>query len=299
MCLLRFMSQSLPPLGWFRAFEAAARHLSFTLAAGELNLTQSAISQHIRSLELRLGTSLFLRKARGIALTDAGRRLLPQATQAIQTLSAATAMFQTHALEGTIRVACTTSFAVLYLIPRLAGFLMTHPGVDVQLVSTLWPDDASGADADVNIRFGAAQLDDQEKLIRSDMIIPVCSPSFRDRIASKTAGWGDIQAQPIIRTVGLLDTWETWCKSLNLQPPQHYVQTVDSHLLAIASARASLGIALVCRLLVEGDLAKGTLVPVLPLQVRALEGYHIAPSTGHSADTLPNQFIEWVLGQNC
>ena len=76
------MVQPLPPLAWFRAFECAARHLSFTLAAQELNLTQSAISQHIRSLEHRFGCALFIRKHRGIALTDQGRRLLPEVANA-------------------------------------------------------------------------------------------------------------------------------------------------------------------------------------------------------------------------
>ena len=292
---LRLMSLSLPPLGWFRAFEAAARHLSFTLAAVELNLTQSAISQHVRSLEVRLGTPLFLRKARGLALTDAGRRLLPQATEAIQKLAAATAMFQAPTRDGTVRVACTTSFAVLYLIPRLAKFLATYPGANVQIVSTLWPDDVTGADADVNIRFGPIQTDSDESLIRRDVVVPVCAPSLRNPLQNRGVDRVEWKSLAFIRTVGHLDTWDAWSRTLGIPAPKRFIQTVDSYLLAIESARAGLGIALVCRLLVEDDLATGKLVPLMDSEVEALEGYQVSKSQPFGGDALPGRFISWVL----
>ena len=94
------MSKSLPPLTWFRAFEAASRHLNFTMAANEIGLTQSAVSQHVRSLETRLGVFLFVRKPRGLALTDEGRKLQPQVGAALELLGEATRDFQQHENEN-------------------------------------------------------------------------------------------------------------------------------------------------------------------------------------------------------
>ena len=287
------MLQSLPPLGWFRAFECSARHLSFTAAAAELRLTQSAISQHVRALEIRFGTALFVRKARGLALTDAGRRLLPQATEAIEKLTAATAMFKAPVQDGTLRVACTTSFAVLWLIPRLAGFLAANPDARVQIVSTLWPDDASGAEADVEIRYGVERASYPETLIRRDVLVPVCSPTLRKRLPAAGIEWND-PTLPFIRTVGLLDTWSAWARSAGLKAPPKFAHTVDSHLLAIETARAGLGIALVCRMLVEGQLDAGLLEPMCPTTVPALEGYHVSALSPSSAGGLPDRFINWL-----
>ena len=105
------MARALPPVAWFRAFESAARHLSFTAAAEELGLTQSAISQNVRSLEVRFSTILFERKPRGLALTDAGRRLLPDVTAAMGSLSNAAGIFEGASESGLLTVAASVSFA--------------------------------------------------------------------------------------------------------------------------------------------------------------------------------------------
>ncbi len=291
------MSQSLPPLGWFRAFECAARHLSFTAAASELNLTQSAISQHVRALEMRFGTALFLRKARGLALTDAGRRLLPHATEAIEKLTTATAMFQGPVQYGTLRVACTTSFAVLWMIPRLAGFLATNAGIQVQLVSTLWPEDSSGAEVDLEIRYGLARTSYSEVLLRRDVLVPVCAPASRDRLPAGARIWQDDGPMPFIRTVGLVDTWGVWGKSSGRKAPTKFAHSVDSHLLAIEMARAGLGMALVCGLLVEADIETGRLVAMASDTVPALEGYFVSAARPYAAGALPDRFINWLFAQ--
>jgi LysR family glycine cleavage system transcriptional activator len=290
------MPQSLPPLGWFRAFECSARHLSFTAAAEEMNLTQSAISQQVRALEIRLGATLFQRKPRGLAMTDAGHRLLPQATEAIEKLTAATAMFQAPVQRGTLRLACPTSFAVLWLIPRLAGFLATNPEAHVQLVSTLWPEDAAGAEVDVEIRWGIGRPSQTEVLIRRDVLVPVCAPAMHEHLSASEICWHDNPAAPFIRTVALRDNWNAWAKSMALKPPTSFVHSVDSHLLAIDLARAGFGIALVCRMLVEADLESGRLVAIGPDTVPALEGYQVSalrPDTGG----LPSRFINWLASQ--
>ena len=130
------MPKQLPPLSWFRAFEASARSLSFTLAARELNVTQSAISQHVRALETRLGTNLFERKPRGLALTATGRQLLPYASSAIDGLTKATEIFQPNTYAIEISISCTMSFAQLWLTPRLIEFRQLNPQIAIDLSST-------------------------------------------------------------------------------------------------------------------------------------------------------------------
>ena len=149
------MVQPLPPLSWFRAFECAARHLSFTLAAQELNLTQSAISQHIRSLEHRFGCALFIRKHRGIALTDQGRRLLPEVANAINILRSASETLETPADKRLLTISVSTSLAQWYLAPRLKNFAANHPDLGLRIISKVWPDEFTGSNADVEIRFDA------------------------------------------------------------------------------------------------------------------------------------------------
>lgn len=119
-CLL--LPKSLPPLTWFRTFEAAARHLSFTAAADEIGLTQSAVSQQVKALETRLRVSLFIRQARGMSLTDDGRRLLPQVGAALGTLAAATDTFDAGSTQNLLTVASSVSVAQWVIAPNLPNF---------------------------------------------------------------------------------------------------------------------------------------------------------------------------------
>ena len=116
------MAKSLPPLTWFRAFDAAARHLNFTAAAQELGLTQSAVSQHIRALESRLGTPLFVRKPRGLVLTDGGRHLVPDVAAALARLRIATDAFEPAVGGDILTIATSVSFAQWFLAPGLVDF---------------------------------------------------------------------------------------------------------------------------------------------------------------------------------
>ena len=132
------MARSLPPLTWFRAFECAARHLSFTAAAQELNLTQSAISQHVRSLEQKFGSPLFVRKHRGIALTDHGRRLLPSVANAISILQSASDTFETASDKGLLTISASPSVTQFYLVPRINEFARIHGNIGFRIISKVW-----------------------------------------------------------------------------------------------------------------------------------------------------------------
>ena len=135
------MAKSLPPLTWFRSFEAAARNLSFTAAAEEIGLTQSAVSQQVKSLELRLRVPLFVRQARGLMLTDDGRRLLPEISAALDALAGAANRFEAGPVENLLTVATSVSVAQWVIAPRLPDFTARHPNIRLRLLSAIWPDD--------------------------------------------------------------------------------------------------------------------------------------------------------------
>jgi LysR family glycine cleavage system transcriptional activator len=195
------MSRALPPLQWFRSFEAAARHLNVTVAAQELGLTQSAVSQQVRALEMRLGVQLFQRKARGLAITDDGRKLLPQVGGAIEALRTATAAFEAGPTEHLLSIATSVSIAQWLLAPNIDRFLAQHPGLRIRLLSTIWPDEFKAAIADVEIRFGTEkQVGQGAERLAPDTLIAVA----REPLA------GPLEQQTLIEAVGTSVGWQAW-----------------------------------------------------------------------------------------
>ena len=148
---------NLPPLTWFRAFEAAARHLSFTQAARELHLTQSAVSQHVRSLEFALGMTLFVRRTRALQLTEGGSNYLPVVQEAFAILAAGTRVLAGHRGRQ-LRVRSNLAFSTFWLAPRLGPLLQAHPWLPLNLTTPIWdPLHVEGV-LEVEIRFGRPAL---------------------------------------------------------------------------------------------------------------------------------------------
>lgn len=287
------MARALPPLTWFRAFECAARHLNFTAAADELGLTQSAVSQHVRSLEMRFGVPMFLRKPRGLALTDAGRRLLPYATKAISSLTAATAVFEPVRPDGVLTVATSLSFAQWYLAPRMSAFLDAHPGVQIRIRSTLWPDDFVLSDADVEIRFGSKELVGEGAApFLEDRLIPVCAP----KLSPGSLTWEEVRGLRLIQAVGTSDSWQSWAEHNGLDAPIEIAQLVDSYGLAVDLARCGAGVALTSAILAAPCLADGSLVVAFDRSAPARDGYHMAVRNRRS-DATPELFSHWLSNE--
>ena len=273
MARLRLVRKKLPPLTWFRAFECSARHLNFTAAAHELGLTQSAISQQVRLLEDRFGVPLFIRLPRGLALTDTGRRILPNVTEPLNDLARVAAAFEHDQSKNTLTIAASISFAQSFIVPNLSNFLDNNPTAQIRIKSTLWPDDFMTSDADVEIRFGSTEVagKDAEEL-HQDHIVMVCSP----HIFKQPPSWSDICNTRRIQIVGTSGTWENWSKQLNLDPPKNVAQLVDSHGLAIGLARCGAGVALTSFLLATPELATGTLIMPFNERVLASDRYFIS-----------------------
>ncbi len=275
------MSRNLPPLTWFRSFEAAARTLSFTTAAEEIGLTQSAVSQQVKSLELRLGIPLFIRKPRGLTLTDEGRKLLPHVGAAIATLAQATEPFETAVVPNLLTVATSVSVAQWLIAPSLPDFSKAHPEVRIRLLSAVWPDDFHASQADVEIRFGSkAQAGPKARVLLPNRLVPVKSPTLT----------GDPHAWPLIETVGTSGGWSAWQKTYgSTAQPSIYT---DTYGLAMQLAADGNGVALVSELLARRAIDDGRLEPAFPGAISGTEGYFLRHQETSAAAAV---FVDWLI----
>lgn len=276
------MKRSLPPLGWLRTFEAAARHLNFTAAASELAMTQSAVSQQIRSLELRLGGNLFERKPRGLALTERGRTLLPKVGSAFQTLESALGGLDTQNTEHRLTIATSVSVAQWLLAPHLKSFTAQHPGIRLQLMSSIWPDEFRQLRADVEIRFGSQkQVGEGAERLQPDGLIAVAAANSEATVVSG----------PLIEAVGTTEGWRQWGEAAAYGVELTPTFRVDSYGLALDLAHRGQGVALASALIARKMLASGELKQVDPFQLANTEGYFVAVN----AQTAPVQaFAGWL-----
>lgn len=277
------MKKSLPPLTWFRAFEAAARHLSFTAAGDEIGLTQSAVSQQVKALETRLRVALFTRHARGLSLTDDGRRLLPQVGAALGVLSAATDTFDAGPTETLLTVASSVSVAQWIIAPALANFTERHPNIRIRFLSAIWPDDFSSARADVEIRFGSEkQVGKNAELLTPSRLVAVKAPDLD----------GALRDLPLIEAVGTSSGWSDWSARVGTVPEPHIY--ADSYGMALHFAAQGNGVALVSELLVRHAIETGQIVRAHPAAIPANEGYYLSIDSGSKFAV---QFQTWILAQ--
>lgn len=274
------MRRSTPPLTWFRSFEAAARNLSFTAAADEIGLTQSAVSQQVKSLETRLGVALFLRKPRSLALTDDGRKLLPQVARALGTLASATETFDRGIDSNVLIVTTSVSVAQWCISPRLSDFRQKHPNISVRLLSAVWPDDFKTSQADVEIRFGtAAQAGNDAISLGPNRLVAVKSPHLK----------GGLKDLPLIETVGTSTGWNAWQKKYSaLSKP---VLFADTYGLALQLAEDGNGVTLISEFLAARALSTGSLEKIGEGFIEAKEGYFLSfNSKADGAST----FANWI-----
>lgn len=172
---------NLPPLNWLKAFEASARNLSFTGAARDLNMTQSAVSQQIKALENHLGRSLFVRRTRALQLTEAGLNYLPTVQEAFSTLAAGTRALVGGDRGRNLSVQSNLAFSVFWLTPRLPRLYEQHPWLTLNITTTLWDMVEGIATPDVEIRFGRDLSGARVTRLFDDTCFAVCSREIAAR----------------------------------------------------------------------------------------------------------------------
>ncbi|WP_150525389.1 LysR family transcriptional regulator [Roseibium sediminis] len=277
------MTKSLPPLTWFRAFEAAARHLSFTAAANEIGMTQSAVSQQVKALETRLRVALFTRHARGLSLTDSGRSLLPQVGAALEKLAFATEAFDAGPTADQLTIATSVSVAQWVISPYLTSFVSSHPDVRLRFLSAIWPDDFHTARADVEIRFGSKkQVGKNAELLEPSRLVALKSPRLE----------GELEDLPLIETVGTSSGWRAWGEVF----PGTFAPRIfaDSYGMAMQIAMHANGVALVNELLAGHAIETGLLERAHTASIAGQEGYYLSISEGNAN---AERFREWLHQQ--
>lgn len=310
----------LPPLNALRAFEVAARHLSFALAARELHVTPAAISHQIKGLEDGLGHRLFRRLKRGLELTRAGQLLLPKLSEGFGRLGEAVAAVRSLDEEGTLAVSAATSFATRWLAPRLHRFVSAHPELDVRInASTRLIDPgkdelASGdaavgspvEDADIVVRFGTGDYPGfrVDRLMQVS-VTPVCSPRLLEGAhegAIRLREAADLRQHVLIHDNVRSDDggslWDAWFAAAGVPHADTSHGLRFSHaMLALEAAADGMGVALGMQALAGSDLASGRLVAPLPLSLPLKFAYYIV-SDPQSADR-PDvaAFRNWLLAE--
>ena len=261
-----------PSLSALRVFECAGRSLSFTRAAAELNVTQAAVSHQIRALEQQLGVPLFRRTTRRLELSPAGRRLLPAATAAFQTLGDALSALKRE--ERILTITTTPSFGASFLAPRLGRFADRHPAIEVQIRHSKSVLDLAVEAIDVGIRWGRGKWPGVEaEFLGPAALVPVASPDYVARLAPQ--GLADIARARLLHDETHED-WVEWLMTAGLDPAiaERGVAFDDDNVRAEA-ARTGQGVALMSRSIVGTDVAAGRLAIVFDLSVDQGYGYYL------------------------
>lgn len=284
----------LPPLNPLHVFEVASRLESFTKAADELNVTQSAVSRQIATLESNLNMMLFRRGKGGISLTDAGEFYRREIGAAFARIEAATEELRSRKSAGPLRVRVYSSFAAIWLIPRLSSFREKHPSIELQMNTAVQPVDFSRDSADVAIQFGAGEWAGTiSRWILPDVLRPVASPDLRRRVGGiETVE--DLQKVPLITARLRTRDWKDWLALAGADPEQFRFMEFPSSLLAYEAAAAGLGVTMGQVSLVQTYLREGQLEFLFDMRLRRDLGYYAIWSSSIPVSSKMRSFLHWL-----
>lgn len=289
----------LPSLNALRTFEAVSRHMSFTRAAEELNVTQSAASRLVHSLEDYLEVPLFTRRSRRIELTDEGAYYSRLISRALDLVEAGTVeLIASKAGRGTLSIGMQPTFGTRWLLPRLASFQERHPDISLNIVESDGPLDFTQERIDVALRFGNGQWPEAvADPLMSEEVQVVCTPALA-RGPNAITGPASLLHHRLIRHSTRPNGWEHWFNSLGETMPRvNWGPSLEHFFMIIEAAKAGLGVALLPSYLVEADLQAGTLVAPIPARVAGPGAYYLV--TAATKADLPRvvAFRRWILEQ--
>jgi LysR family transcriptional regulator of beta-lactamase len=278
------------PLNGLRAFEAAARHLSFTRAAIELCVTPPALSHQVKALEERLGVPLFRRLPRGLGLTDEGQALLPVLREAFDRVAAALDEFDGGKDREILSVGAVGTFALGWLLPRLAAFRAEHPFVDLRLTTNNNRVDIAEEGLDFAIRFGdGAWHGTDASLLFEAPLTPLCTPQVAERLREPA----DLAAETLLRSYRVGE-WAAWFEAAGVPRPALTGPVFDSAAMMIEAALAGHGVALAPACMFERELDEGRAARPFRLAV-PMGGYWLTSLKSRKPTPAMAAFQTWIL----
>ncbi|MHC8508199.1 MAG: transcriptional regulator GcvA [Rhodospirillales bacterium] len=291
------MPRRLPPLTALRAFEAAARLLSFTRAADELHVTQAAVSHQVKALEDHLGTALFRRVHRGLLLTDAGQTLLPHMTEALDIISAAVESLNRRRRTHQINITTLDSLTASWLMPRLVRFRMNHPGIDINISTYDGLTDLQAEGFDLGIRYGdGAWRRVDARPLMTEEIFPVCAPKLLENSPALKAP-SDLRRFTLLHDEGT-EGWKAWLNAAGVNDIDvaHGLTFTHSNLV-FQAAREGAGIALGRSVLVQDDLDAGRLARPLAFATPARRAYWMVTPKGVETRKDVRTLMDWLAAE--
>jgi LysR family glycine cleavage system transcriptional activator len=292
------MTARLPSLNGLRAFEAAARHLSFTNAATELSVTQTAISHQIRRLEEELGIRLFIRQNRALALTPEARDYLPGVRAAFNDLRLATDRVLRRDNDHVLTISTLASLAAKWLLPRLSAFQEAHPGIDVRITTSTALVDFRTGDVDAAIRYGRGHWAGlRADWLTADELFPVCSPALLTGDKPLRTPQDLAHKTLLHSSGGYDDDWRLWLTAAGL-PADISKQpglTFDLILMTVQAAIDGIGVAMGRTSYVEADIAKGRLVVPFEITLPADAGFYLVSPEARADSPKLAAFRQWLI----
>ncbi|MFV1575299.1 transcriptional regulator GcvA [Phaeobacter sp. JH20_37] len=293
---LAMSTRRLPHLTWLRAFEASARHLSFTNAAQELNLTQAAISKQVKLLEHYLREPLFERKPRSLVLTKVGAAYLPKVRDGFERLAAGTEEVFGLRRSEVLTVRAPVGYSVNWIAPRLQGFFDRHPDTEVRLVSSVWGDQFDNERFDLDIQYGTGRWPGYKAdRLTWEVIKPVCAPSLLEgEKAIRTPG--DLVHHRLLHVLGYEEGWATWLRhatatGVNAGQGLQF----DTSLLAFEFASRGGGVALARSSMLGIEIERGRLLSPFEIEAPLHEAFYlISPETGRDHPDA-EKFRAWLI----
>jgi LysR family glycine cleavage system transcriptional activator len=273
------MSLTNLQLNWLRTFESVGRHLSFSAAAIELNMSQSAVSQQIKLLEHKLGKPLFQRQTRSIQLTVSGRAYL------------ANNIFSSVA-QGVLEISVNNSFAQLWLAPRMERFAELYPQISLRMYGVNWEADAPPSSAELEIRYGSGnwQQYDVQQLLSTELR-PYCSLD----VAAKLRSAGGLLSLALIDVLGTPNGWSDWLASHPQGEAENYQRFyVDSYAIAASMAIENAGVCLLNEELVEKSRLRGQLVSPMEQSIESLAGFYLLKPLSKPLSGAAQAFCNWL-----
>ena len=290
------MSRRIPPLTWLRAFEAAARHLSITRAAEELNVSPAAVSQHVRALEAKLDLTLFRRAHNRMYLPDCGQAYRIRLTAGFDLLALGTKELHDHAQREVLTIRVPSSFSILWLAPKLDRFHALYPSIDIRLTALDRPVDFAREEIDLEIRNGDGRWPGLDAvLLMEEEVFPVCSPVLVAG-AHPLRQPADLAHHELLHVNGYFEDWTMWFRAAGIGGlDARRGDLFDQSIMAIQAAISGLGVALGRTPLVANELGTGRLVAPFDIVLPGEDSYWITypRSTPEHAGLVA--FRDWLL----